>query len=799
MPMKLIECYIENFGKISKQKFTFNGGFNCICQNNGEGKTTLTVFIKVMLYGMSDTKRAAISENERRHYLPWQGGTCGGYLTLEIGGRAYRIERTFGQKASDDTYKRIEISTGKVYGDDKDSFGESIFGIDAEAFERTVFHSEKNLTSKTDNKTISAKLSDLVGTDGDIGVMDEAFKRLEEKRKEYLKRGGSGKIADIRASITDTELKISEMARLEAELAELDAECEKISAEMETLEAESKRLITERGRAIVAGAQRGNEERYAQLKQSTDELSHKKDAIISFFGGHVPSTEDVEKAALYHERAEEIYARIKEATKDTDEYAELQATLAGRVTPERISEVRAAMDRCTKRALRMEELRRSRFGEVFSARIPAPTEIEAAITAASEKPRSRGVMPFTLSLILAVALAALGALVNPIICIAGALAAVAGIAIFVGLRSSEARRVAQVRREALDFVRSVSGLEASEDGLIPLLTEMRALIAQAPQENAGDEDLALIREFTLPFGGGDPLAKAAEIIEKYEKYEKLSVKKSLIEEALKKDRSEADRLMLISRAFLSKCRTETDKPFDEIRERLREYADLTSQIIASRAHLEGLKLQSIEPTEIGSMTVEQIDEEGRRVDERRAELERVRGSAQRRRSECEYALLEKDTLTASLAEQREHLRESEETLRVILLTQKYLKASADSITSKYLGATKDAFIRYLTELGAADGADFDMDTTFGVTKIDSGAARPLEAYSRGTRELYNIAARMAVCDSLYAGELPFLIFDDPFTSFDDTRTRASLDLLRRIAEKRQVIYLTCSLSRAINS
>ena len=35
--MKIIECYIENFGKISKQKFEFKDGLNCISGDNGMG------------------------------------------------------------------------------------------------------------------------------------------------------------------------------------------------------------------------------------------------------------------------------------------------------------------------------------------------------------------------------------------------------------------------------------------------------------------------------------------------------------------------------------------------------------------------------------------------------------------------------------------------------------------------------------------------------------------------------------------------------------------------------------------
>ena len=115
--MKLIECYIENFGKISKQKFSFTDGLNCITADNGSGKTTLAAFIKVMLYGMSDTKKASLEENDRKHYLPWGGGVCGGSLTFSAGGKTYRVERQFGTKSSDDSYALYDTATGRISND----------------------------------------------------------------------------------------------------------------------------------------------------------------------------------------------------------------------------------------------------------------------------------------------------------------------------------------------------------------------------------------------------------------------------------------------------------------------------------------------------------------------------------------------------------------------------------------------------------------------------------------------------------------------------------------------------------
>ena len=57
-----------------------------------------------------------------------------------------------------------------------------MLGIDRDGFERTLFLSERRLSGKNDNKTVSARLSELVGCDGDIGGVDAAMKKLEDKR-----------------------------------------------------------------------------------------------------------------------------------------------------------------------------------------------------------------------------------------------------------------------------------------------------------------------------------------------------------------------------------------------------------------------------------------------------------------------------------------------------------------------------------------------------------------------------------------------------------------------------------------
>ena len=47
--MKLISCYVENFGRLHQFSMDFTEGFNLIHAENGWGKTTLSVFLKSSL------------------------------------------------------------------------------------------------------------------------------------------------------------------------------------------------------------------------------------------------------------------------------------------------------------------------------------------------------------------------------------------------------------------------------------------------------------------------------------------------------------------------------------------------------------------------------------------------------------------------------------------------------------------------------------------------------------------------------------------------------------------------------
>ena len=103
--MRIRKCYIENFGKLHEVKYEFSEGLNVINEQNGWGKSTLANFIKAMFFGLDASQKRSIEENERKKYFPWQGGNFGGNLEFEAKGKVYEIERFFGKKEKEDTFK----------------------------------------------------------------------------------------------------------------------------------------------------------------------------------------------------------------------------------------------------------------------------------------------------------------------------------------------------------------------------------------------------------------------------------------------------------------------------------------------------------------------------------------------------------------------------------------------------------------------------------------------------------------------------------------------------------------------
>ena len=800
--MKIIECYVENFGKISKQKFSFKDGTNCIKGDNGSGKSTLAAFIKVMLYGMGDTRKTSLEENDRKHYMPWQGGVCGGSLTFSAGGKTYRVERSFAPKAADDSYTLYDTATGRVCSDFPEGLGEGLFGIDADGFERTVFLSERALTPKSENKSISAKLSDLVGCDGDIGGMDEAMKVLEEKRKFYHKRGGSGELADRQAEINDIKRRLDALVEVEKAVEDAHGKMLEISARIEEARAEAKLILAEREKATIRAAEANHEKQYNEMKASLEDSIRRRTIVGEVFGAEIPTFDDINEASYKATEAKNLLSSATD-TPEIREFGALSARFDGKVERGQVESARAAIKSLSSLNEKATDPRLIKAKKIFCGMTPSESAIDD-IARLVENKKAKTPVGCIICYILFAACCIAGIFIDSLMIAAGVVGILATLITEIAIKSKKNR----ARKEKIDdFFLSVSGVRVeSDEEAAARLADMRELVSVMSEADGEDNREELMRVIGGLAGifpeyyGREPVAAAEEIIHDFDKYAEMAVAERYMTGDRTARAARAERLAAEANAFVARFRTKTQDPFGEMRYALTEYERLTAEIVAKRdeiARLESLHTIGEGNQQKAAMEIEQLDRRRQENEKLVADLSRELTLTERRYHSYIDELDGRDELSMRKSELEEMLEKHRDNYETVMLTKKYITLAKDNMTARYLGKTKAGFIKYAEKIGGITGESFEMDTDFGVTKQEGASTRAVEAYSRGTRDLFNLAARLALVDSLYEKEKPFIILDDPFTAFDDEKTGAALKLLREFGKERQIIYFTCAEARSV--
>ena len=309
--MKLIRMHVDNFGGLHDFDYEFGDGVNILLQDNGWGKTTMAAFLKAMLYGFDTRRSKDITENERRRYLPWQGGKYGGSLDFEATGVNYRVSRTFGETPRFDTAKIVNMDTRTTARIDPEKIGETLFGLDVNAFQRSVFINQNGLSIDGASSSIHTRLNSLVSQANDLAAYDGAITDLTQQIKVYEKTGARGKLGDIAREIAAKE---RERDRLEREIADQDEARERISridmllsALKGDLEEKKKRLDTISGEAKKREA---SEKLLADLNTQIETLQQKLNAIRAELGGGIPRSAEIDEAKKQEDAVRTLSERL---------------------------------------------------------------------------------------------------------------------------------------------------------------------------------------------------------------------------------------------------------------------------------------------------------------------------------------------------------------------------------------------------------------------------------------------------------------------------------------------------------
>ncbi len=197
--MKIKSCEIKNFGKLSDKTINLDDKITVIRGKNESGKSTLSSFIKYVLYGYIGKGKDERS-NEKLHYTPWSGVKSAGALVLETeNGEVYRAERSADGRSGT---ARIISSSGSECFEGYNA-GEALYGIDASTFANSAFVGQMDIEAGG-MKDIGAGLERLVLNTDEDADYDKAQKALVNERNVlYNRMRSTGRIFELTARLCE--------------------------------------------------------------------------------------------------------------------------------------------------------------------------------------------------------------------------------------------------------------------------------------------------------------------------------------------------------------------------------------------------------------------------------------------------------------------------------------------------------------------------------------------------------------------------------------------------------------------
>ena len=147
---------------------------------------------------------------------------------------------------------------------------------------------------------------------------------------------------------------------------------------------------------------------------------------------------------------------------------------------------------------------------------------------------------------------------------------------------------------------------------------------------------------------------------------------------------------------------------------------------------------------------------------------------------------------AALCDERQSLQKS---CTLADRTMELLNLAKDRLANRYVADVERGFTRYAKELLGENLGRALLDKNLCLFIDEQGAAREAASFSAGTLDALTLCMRLALVDALFTKEQPFLLLDDPFVNLDDARTKRALELLQKISQQRQVVYLVCNSAR----
>ena len=751
--MKLIGCHIDGFGKYVNARFDFSGGITPYVMDNGEGKTTLAVFLRVMLYGMGTDKKGRFGV--RSTYDPFGGSKYGGWLEIEWQGKTYKIVREFhAASAAKDVYA-VYNDRGAPCDELGKIPGETVLGFTEEAFLRTSYVTWKQLDIDL-ACGIGARLGG-VPVGGETVPLTDALESLEDYGKTY--HSGRKKAGAYTGYIPETEERIEDKTREIYRLESLQSALVEKRAEWKACAAESEAVGKEYDAAQKAETVRARYESYRNLCASAGEERAKLEAIAARYPQGFPTKDETQALRENMDGIKAVRTRLQyRSFPKQKELMEKEAQFAasGVPTAEQLLQKETLIDRYN--TLLAEISAEQAKAEQTPAQANAPTPNKAA---------GARIMLW----IAAAVLAAVGAVLIPTAlpvglgCIGAAL--VLAVLSFTAVKPKAAQSAAK-NTPAVNLSQTVAQMQVAsqlktslEDFFWRYGVRVSDFVAAMRILRADVQTLQTLREEAKSYEGETATLAAEE-----------------------RAKTQAVESLLKSYAL-------TYETWEDGYNASKRYAELTQSVSLKLSQAEAYRAKfglTEEPKAVEN--VEELQWKHRQAETRaRAAYEQMKS--------MERELEELPKLRLQVEDERMKLAEYKERKQLIDTAMSALKAADGVLKDRYLVPMQTSLMKYARMMGMEWAEAVSLGDELEIRFEANGRLRRAEHLSDGQRALANLCLRFAVIENVFDSELPFCILDDPFVHLDEKHLSEVKKGLRALSAHMQMLYFTCHSSRSL--
>jgi len=796
--MKLLKCHIDNFGKLSGLSIDFVDGINVIKQSNAWGKSTLAAFLKAMFYGLDAKKESKAFEKERVLYRPWQGGVFGGELDFEVDGKSYRISRSFGRTEKTDEFHLYDLTTNLECQDYSEQIGVEIFDLDSASFKRTIYIAQNDCVGGVSDR-INAKLGNLAENTDDINNFESASRRLKDVLNQLTPDRVTGSIKKRKNYITRLTQELRAFESAQEGLEGIRRKEQVVSSQIEELMG----IRQNYAQALVVASEESRKKelhmQYDALCKDVDEKEAKVNALKEFFPNGVPQKEEFKTQMQHVRNMESKKAQLKgleltaaehEVWNKLESMFEVEIPTVKQIDAslETLGSIDKQKENLASLEMHMHLLEKELKEEPempvferFSHKILLFTGVGIALV---------GGLALGLWFMNMIPVANDSYLLVAMVCTI----LLGFVLVFVGALQGN-----RVKKEREAWLLSVKNQTAEvREHYSELKTEAASLKEHINQVHGTVG--SFLERFRIYCKVDEYSAKLYEMKGQLAEHERLTEKIADSMNTRTEFEAELQKIHIFTEKYGYAESEDISSELNMYQEKATEYylaQQVYTEAYAKRENFERRQDKSFWTKEgLCPYGIDELNQMIQQADTKIEELKTAKAQYTKQMEDLQEQLDLRDEKQAELGEQLYQQEKDTKKYAIVRWTQEYLTKAKEQFTARYMDPIANGFAKYYQMLTGDDSHAWVIDANINLKMKEQGELRDTRWLSAGYQDLLGVCMRLALVDTMYKEEKPFLILDDPFVNLDAKKVEAGNQLLLEVAKEYQVIYFTCHDSRS---